>query len=257
MLLRVSLSGAITLAKPVESFYDGGVENDQSLTSTNLRLSGESHEPIKKLAGFKSFYTVPKDITNATGEFVKTCASPQIEQELETLWTSLRQEFGYKRKDKVHVSLEKGFGILVLTDFRFQISAEQDSSDPTRVVWRRSVDEIRDPPLLLAAPFNRAFVQTFDCIEAPFPEPQEVEEVIDRLESHSGKNLLLDYPMDCSRCRVTFVKLGIVVEITREAYQIKFHSPAFPMDLCEKIFAFQKAILTKTPDNLLAFGKLR
>lgn len=245
----------MALAKAPESFYDGAVENDQTLTSTNLRLSGESHEPIKKLVGFKSFHTVPKDITNSTREFVKTCATPQIEQELESLWTSLRQEFGYKRKDKVHVSLEKGSGILVLSDFRFQIIAEQYSVDPSRLVWRRSVDEIRDPRLLLAAPFNRAFVQTFDCIESSFPEPQEVEEVIDRLESLSGKNLLLDYPMDCSRCRVTFVKLGIVVEITREAYQIKFHSPAFPMDLCEKIFAFQKVILTATPENLLDFSK--
>jgi hypothetical protein len=232
------------------------VESNTSLPSANLRLSGQSQEPIKKLVGFKSFHTVPKDITNATREFVKTCAAAQIEQELEQLWTSLRQEFGYRRKDKRHVSLEKGSGLLALTDFRFQLTAEQDPNDPSCVVWRRAVDEIRDPGLLLAAPFNRTFAQTFDCIEAPFPEPQEVEQVIDRLEGLSGKNILLEYPLDCSRCLVTFVKLGIVIEITSDAYQIKFHSPASPQLLCEKIFAFQRAILTASPENLLVFAKL-
>ncbi len=231
------------------------MDSNQSLTSANLLLSGLTQEPIKKLVGFKSFHTVPKDITNATRDFVKTCAMTQMEQELELLWTSLRQEFGYKRKDKRHVSLEKGSGILVLTDFRFQLSADQDPEDPSRLVWRRAVDEISDPSLLLAAPFNRIFAQTFDCIEAPFPEPQELEEIIDRLEGLSGKNILLEYPMDCSRCLVTFAKLGIVIEITSDAYKIKFHGPASPLALCEKIFAFQKAILTATPDNLLDFAK--
>lgn len=239
----------------MESFYDGGVESQKPLPSANLLLSGQTQEPIKKLLGFKSFHTVPKDITNATRDFVKTCAMEQMEQELESLWTSLRQEFGYQRKDKRHVSLEKGSGILALTDFRFQLTADQDSSDPSRMVWRRAVDEIRDPNLLLTIPFNRAFAQTFDCIESNFPEPQEMEAIIDRLEGLNAKNILLEYPMDCSRCLVTFAKLGIVIEITGDAYKIKFHGPASPKSLCEKIFAFQKAILTATPDNLLVFAK--
>lgn len=231
------------------------MDHDSLQIVINLLLSGSKQAPIKKLTGFKSFHNVPTSITTSSREFVKTCATPQIEQELEELWTTCRQEFGYKRLDKISASVEGGIGTLVLKDFRFQLSVEQDPEDPSSVIWRRAVDEIKNPQILLELPFNRTFAQAFDSIEAPFPVPQDMEAIIDRLEGLEAQNIALEYPTDCSRCTVTLRDLGLVVEITSDSYRIKYHGHALPNDLCERIFAFQKAIMAAGPENLLFFAE--
>lgn len=216
-----------------------------------MKLSGLTKTPIKKLQGFKSFHSVPKDITNATRAFTKKCAVSEIEQELESVWTACRQEFGYKRKDRISASIEDGRGSLLLKDFTYSIVAEQDESDPTSILWQRIVDEIKNPHILLADPFNKAFGQSFESIEANFLKSQGVEEIIDGIEGLNVKNISLEYPIDCSVCTMSIRGLGVSIEITSDHYKIYMNGHTSPKILAEKILAFQRAILAPEPEQFL------
>ena len=194
---------------------------------------------------------MPKEVNNATKRFAKACATKDIQEELEQIWLLCREEFKYKRKDKIGPMIEAGSGTLTLPDFKFSVVADQDEENPDSVIWQLRVDEISDLGTVLSLPFNSVFSGKFDTLEAQFPEPQKVEEIIDRIEDLDSSDITVEYPADCSFCEVGIKALGISIHITNSAYRFKLPDCPSPRVLVEKIMEIQKSIQDFSPENPL------
>lgn len=220
-------------------------------TTINSRLSGTSSRAIKRLSDFKPSHNVPKEVNNATRRFAKACATKDIQLELEKIWSLCREEFQYKRKDKNGPVIEAGCGSIKFPDFKFTITAEQDEENPEFVVWKWQVDEIPNLAFLLSRPFNQVFTGIFDTLEAEFTEPQNIEEIIDRIEELDSKAITVDYPVDCSFCEIFIRSLGISIHLTNNSYRFKLPDCPNPQSLVEKIMEIQKSIHSFSPENPL------
>jgi hypothetical protein len=212
-----------------------------------ILLSAVSSRPIKKLADFKTTYTVPKEINSATKRFVHSCAVTDISIELEAVWNLCREEFKYKRKDKNGPLIEDGIGAISFPDFRFSVHVEQDPDDPRYVNWVRSVDDVKDLQLLLSPAFNKVFAKQFNRLEIALPDSPSIEDIIDRIEALESKEITVKYPSDCSSCEVFLKKAHLSIYFDAFICRITMPNCPAPRLLLEKIMEIQQ--LLRNPNS--------
>lgn len=234
------------------------VEEQKKMTTgkpPKARLVSFENKLVKQLDGFDHSHNVPKNSNSTTKRFVRRCATPNIESELEALWQECRRKFGYKRNDNLGQSVSDGMGTLLLPDFKFTIEVEQDEADPKYAIIRRCVDELVDPALLLDPRFNDIFAGKFDTIEADFPKEQSIENLIDTIEDLQSDKITFDYPSNCSYCSINIKSDDVSVTIYPTSYQFSSNKKLPPQELVAKIQAFQKAIIAITHEKpLLVFS---
>lgn len=221
---------------------------DKQQTS-QAQITATSGRPVKKLIGFKTTYSVPKEISSASKHFVKNCATADIENELEKIWAACREEFNYKRRDKLGPTIEDGHGTLTLPDFRYGIQVSQDEANPEYVVWHQTIDQIKDLSFALSDSFNRVFPKNFDSLEAHFPSPKNIEDLIDRVEDLNSKKISVTYPANCAYCEIFILDLAISILVTPNTFKINLKACPSPKALIQKILEVQHAIKEMSPQD--------
>jgi hypothetical protein len=217
-------------------------------------VSINSH-PIYRLAGFRQEFKNPKEINAATQRFVQTCALPDIQAEMESIWLLCREELKYKRKDKSGPIIEAGIGSIEVPGFTYTAHAQQDHKDPKLVTWHRSINNIKDINIVLGDPFNRIFSKKFDTLEEDFSSLQNMELIIDRVENLDSKLVSISYPSDCSFCEISIKTLGLSILITPSRSQIKLINSPSPKVLVESVLQIQQLMHDVIPENsLLTFS---
>ena len=139
----------------------------------SVRLVFEQTTPIKQLEGFQKHHRVPTACGPGDQRFVCELAEPQIDSDMQDVFSALRKSYGLKRKEISVDGPTDGGGVVTTPFFCYQIQAVQDEEEPSKVIWARSITEITEPARVFAGPFDEVFGRQFSCLLYTSPSPRD------------------------------------------------------------------------------------
>ncbi|MFT7463797.1 MAG: hypothetical protein ACI9EF_002144 [Pseudohongiellaceae bacterium] len=187
-------------------------ERGALIGATNaLMLRSTSRARLKTLRGFKAHFSVPKEASAYSNDFVKAAAAEDLESWGEELFAEIKRSFRYKRLD---VSVEYSLGAvgIITPDFAVTLTVAIDEEAPASYVLTTELSEFADPQTMNSTPFNDVFGESFKSLVMHFDGAVDVPALIDVIEAADVVGIELSYPSDCSVC--TLAMDGASADIT-------------------------------------------
>jgi|GEM_PF-6185478 len=190
----------------------------------DFELRSEERIAVRSLGRFKAgVHRIPKALDRRAEEWIAELAHDEVESDLARVHANLRAHLKYTRKqvEVVPSSTSDGFGSIRTPGFLYTISVALDPDDLTKAIFTRELSDIQNPDLLNDQGFAAIFDGVFNTIRLSFQKPIDVEELIDKAEA---KQVPVDYPHDCSRCRFKVSDRG-VISVTTAHFALAYPSP--------------------------------
>jgi hypothetical protein len=168
----------------------------------NVSLRSETRQRVKELAGFQKTHAVPDRVRPATERFVAAIARDDLQADLDAVYAAVREHLDYKRKDVTVTPATEGAGSLRTPAFDYRVTVALAGDDPSRVVWRREVTNLRHPDVLHRREFQRAFGNAFQVLSFEYAKPLDVAGLVDRFEEAPAAGLRVHCAADGSWCEV-------------------------------------------------------
>jgi hypothetical protein len=178
---------------------------------------------LKRLPGWKSSYSLPRDTGPSTRQFVKKVGSASVQETFDIYFAKIKTAFSFKRNDCV-VQAEEDSVISCITPlFTFSVELACDASVPSNYIQTISLSEIQDESVLFTEEFARLFDNEFQDVVLEPKSVLNIEHIIDVIEDISGGDITVSYPADASKCTV---RIGDgPMEIVFSAREIRFVFP--------------------------------
>lgn len=197
-----------------------------------LSFIGREGGAVKALDGFKKGrHTVPDAANAVTNGFLAKICAAELEAQAEALFKSVRSGLGYKRRD---VSLETGpaAATLVARDFTVEIAYALEPADPARYAVTQTLLHLRSGELAQTDEFAAIFAGMFSEISFTLKKGARVEAVVDAVEAlDSAHGLAVDYPADCSECRIAAKGVTAEIRFTGATLDMVFPGAGSPREL--------------------------
>jgi len=178
----------------------------------------ESTMKVKELSGFRKSFQIPTNNGPSARRFVAKLAVPEIRSDLDVLFTAVRDQFGYRRKDlDLHID-DDGFGYLKTPDFQYSITASQDAHDPASIAWRREVGGLVGSDFARSPGFLVVFGNVFEQIVLEFALPINVPKLIDQLEDRPPKGMRITSSGAGDSCEIALA--GLVGRVTIDRHSL-------------------------------------
>lgn len=219
-----------------------------------VALVGERIDRVRDLAGFRISHRIPDAVNDFTEAFVAGIAAAQIDADLETVYGKLRDQFRFKRADVTVSPPADGRGSIATPYFDYAVIVSLNSSDPSQVIWRRQISEIREPGRVLSDPFAAVFGSMFNTVEIAPPQPIDLGALIDRVENLESGQITLAYDKDATWCRVCVSGIDGEMEITARTLSLVQRNPRSPGHLLQSFLDFQTALIETCDIGMIAFG---
>ncbi len=188
-------------------------------------LVGKQYGLLKHLSGFdKSRHTVPKFANDRARVFLGKICRRELEEWAEALYSDLRVELEYKRKE-ISLACSDGTALIRSKDFEIQRQYSLCEDDlqtyqiSTELVFLGSFD------LAITDAFNATVGSLFDRMRCEFITALEVETIIDSIEARSDSQISVNYPSSFQYCDCRIHELDAVFRFTSQFLEIRF--PAF------------------------------
>jgi hypothetical protein len=201
-------------------------------------LHTETTAKVKSLSGFRRFHHVPEHVTPWARQFVAEVAAEEIKADVDAVYTAIRENLGYKRRD-VEAGVATGCGYVRTPDFDYQVSVALDEEDPTTVLWRREVVHIRTPEVVLGEGFQSVFGGSFDTLRFQFAGPFDVQAWVDRVEDEAPEGVKLRCASDCSLCEISAAGFPGTIRLRPDRVEIQGRRSLRSADLAEALLRFQ------------------
>jgi hypothetical protein len=215
---------------------------DGNAVFRRLSFVGEVLSRVKNLSGWKKSFSVP-DSANSRGQaYVAGIAAGDLKQDIDAVYDSLRQAFGFKRRELSVAGPADGTGTIVTPDFSYSISVSLNAADPTQIVWTRSVDGISEPRMVASETFARVFDGMFRTLQFALPGPIDVEDCIDAIEDAELGNVTVDYDREATYCELRFTEAAGAIRITANTLAIVEKGPAKIGALLSSLKAMQELV---------------
>lgn len=198
----------------------------------DISFIGRSGGAVKLLSGFKKgHHTVPDAANAVTNAYLGKICAAEMESQAEALFKNVRTGLGYKRRD---VSLELGPATAVLhaRDFTVEIAYALEPADPARYSVTQTLLHLRSGELAQTNDFAAIFAGMFSEISFTLKKGAPVEAVVDAIEALDGEHgLSVDYPADCSECRITAKGITAEIRFTGATLDLVFPGAGSPREL--------------------------
>jgi hypothetical protein len=201
-------------------------------------LRNETTMKVKSLSGYRKFHRLPDRVNAGSRKFVADLAAEDVKSDVDSTYTSVREQIGYKRRD-VEGSADRGTGFVRTPDFEYSVSVDLADDDPTTVTWRREVAGIRNPEVVLGKPFQQVFGEVFDTLVFEFTRPFDLEVWVDHIEDAMPPGVKLRTASDCSRCDVSVAGFAGVIRLYRDRVEIQGRKTPSSKGLVEAFLHFQ------------------
>jgi hypothetical protein len=216
-----------------------------------ISFIGRGGGAVRTLDGFKKgHHTVPDAANAVTNGFLAKICAGELEAQAEALFQSVRTGLGYKRRD---VSLELGAAVatLVARDFTVEIGYTLEPTDPARYAVTQTLLHLRSGDLAQTNEFAAIFAGMFSEISFALKKGAPVEAVVDAIEAlDSAHGLAVDYPADCSECRIAAKGVTAEIRFTGATLDMVFPGSGSPRELIAEFervraaFAVSKELAT-------------
>lgn len=222
----------------------------------SVTLLGQQSQSVRSLSGFnKKTHKVPDRVSDATASFVARIASEEIEQDIHRTFAALRSAFKFKRADLDVTNRGDGTATIITPYFNYSIAVELDREQTSKVVFRRTVDAIKEPAFIFSAAFAEVFANVFDTVELDMPSVVELDAVIDRIEELDDDRIRLDYDPDVTYCRLHVAGVAGIITVTPHTLAIVHTGPQPPQLLLQSLLAIQKLLDDQDNVPLLPFDE--
>ena len=218
-----------------------------------VSLSLEKTVSVRSLSGYAKHHKIPTARTAAAQIFVANIASSDIEDDLNAAFAKLRDAFGFGRKD-IKVKRGESGGSIITPFFDYDVTLSISADDPSEVIWRQQVANIRDPQQVLADEFDNVFKGIFDTLEFSSGKPVNIESLIDQIEALKGSGLTVSYDKDLQWCEILVSNLPATIRATPAAFSIVLHRPGSTKTLIQAFFEMQKLFTDHDSLKQLPFG---
>ncbi len=197
----------------------------------NLSLVGETNGLWKNLPGYQK----PSGLRTGPVSPPPRLGEAEIQRIGEALFAEIRPAMGYKRRD-LEFSRDGLTGVLAAKDFELSVAMASGGEDASSFVIRKTLSRVRDEEVFRHEGFNQVFRSMFHRLEFRPPSAIAVEDWIDRVEERDlEEEWSLEYPPDCSRCRMSLPKTDFDIEVTPETLAIHRMDPAPPSLFLEQL----------------------
>lgn len=190
------------------------------LAIADTKLIGRTVGHIKSLSGFrKGSHRVPDRHTSSTEAFVLTIGAAEVEELGKELHESLRNEFGYKRRE-LRYEYEDGIASITAPDFTVSVELKQSEDDPGSYVLEVEVGEIQNAAVVHTEAFVNVFNDHCDTVSISLDEPIDVGERIDQLENNPDLAQGLDYDADGGRFTLEIDDPPLTLSVTQDRIEV-------------------------------------
>jgi len=218
---------------------------------SEIRFVGRSLGAVKLLDGFKKgHHRVPDAANDATRGFLARICEPELQREAEALFQRIRGGLGYKRT-QISLSLSPAHAVLTAADFTLEIAYALHADDPANYSVTQTLLHLRSGDLAQTENFSAAFDGMFSEISFELKKGARIEAVIDAIESLDDLHgLSVDYPSDCSECRITVKNVSAEIRFTGATLDMVFPGSGSPRELIAEFervraaFAVSKELAT-------------
>ncbi len=201
-------------------------------------LRSETTSRIKTLSGYRKFHRLPDRVDARARKFVGELAAEDVKSDVDAMYAAIREVMGYKRRD-VEGSSDGSTGFVRTPDFEYSISIDLADADPSTVIWRREVGNIREPAVVLGKPFQQVFGPVFDTLAFEFTRPFDLETWVDRIEDEVPKGVKLRCASDCSTCDVMVAGFSGIDRLLRDRVEVQGQQTPGSKSLVEAFLHFQ------------------
>lgn len=206
-------------------------------------------ESIERLPGFhKQRHRLPDRITSQSQEFVGRLGASLVREDLDNVFTALKEAFHFKRTEMQSEEWQEGGGSILTPYFRYTSAVMQHTTEPGDAIWRRDISEISSIKQLVSGPFGAAFDGVFDTVEFLPHIPINLELLIDRIEEMNDSRVELDYDRQITCCRVAIRGNNCKIHVTKSELLIIHPQPTSTQTLVQSLLT--------VPDALVDFSKL-
>jgi hypothetical protein len=207
-------------------------------------LRSETTGKVKALSGYRKFHKLPDRVNASSQKFVADLAAEDVKADVDSYYAAVRETLNYKRRD-VEASYDRGSGFVRTPDFEYSVAVELAADDPTTVVWRREVGNIRNPDVVMGKAFQSAFGDLFDTLAFEFTQPFDLETWVDRVEEEMPAGVKVRCDSDCSSCDITVAGFTGVIRLRRDRVEIHGGKTPTSKGLVEAFLQFQDVFAGK------------
>lgn len=228
-------------------------ENVPASVIAYLRFVGRSGGAVKALGGFKKGrHTLPDAANATTNAFLGRLCETELTEQAEQVFQSVRAALGYKRKE-LALTTSGPQAVLSAKNFTFEIFYALESASPDRYTITQTLLDVKDGDLLHRDEFNAVFATMFSELSFTLKKGVSVEAVIDAVEGlDDDTTLRVDYPSDCSECRISVEGVEAQVRCTGSSVDMIFPGAGAPRELLAEFLAVRSAFqLSKTLSGLM------
>jgi hypothetical protein len=209
---------------------------------------------VKKLSGFiKGTHHIPQGVYPKAEGFVARIAQKDLERDLELVFERLRNQFNFQRKDLEKRGPAGGSGSIITPLFDYDVSVSQNPDDPSKVIFKYQIGNIREPARILSDQFYEVFGSKFDTVELSDGQHIDVKKIVDKIESLHDPQIKLAYDSDCTYCTLKLPEFDSTVRITEDALFIEQSRACPPKVLIGRFFEVQKSLIEKHQLKALPF----
>jgi hypothetical protein len=198
---------------------------------------------VKSLSGFKKGHAIPDRSNLSSQTFVASLAQQQVSEDLDLIFQQLKSAFKFKRADIRVTDQGDGTGSIITPYFNYSISVAIDDQNPAYVIWRRSVDSIKDSDQIFSDQFASVFQSVFDTVEFSIPAPVDLDAMIDSVEGLDDDRIAIEYDHDATHCNLTIEGVRGEIQVTKHSLLIVHPMPEAPSILLRSFLAIQTALL--------------
>ena len=218
-----------------------------------VTLLGEDMQTVRSLSGFRKFHTVPDHVSGATSSFVHKIADDELSKDLDKMYAALRKAFAFKLDDLDASDPEDGAGTIITPYFTYNVSVGLNPEDPSEVVWRREVTDIKEPEQVFSDAFASVFDDMFDTIEFSPPSAVDVRALIQRIQHLNDDRIEVEHDRGATWCDLTIDGQGGKIHVTKYTFQIVKDQPEPPRLLVQSFFDIQHALVDTHDIRLIPF----
>ncbi len=166
-----------------------------------IAFRAESTSPVKRLRGFAKGHSIPDRPSASADKFIGRIAADDIRADIERVFQSLRETYGFRRK-QIESSSDEGSGVIRTPCFVYSISVGIDPTNADAVLWRREVTSLRDPLVVHSPEFTAVFKMIFQSLVFEFESEIAVAELVDQIEEENRPGVTVLCGSDASWCDI-------------------------------------------------------
>lgn len=221
-------------------------------------LLAESIVSVKSFPGFIKGHSVPDRHDSRARLFINELASTDIQEDVERVRAALKREFRFTRLQLSVKNHGEGAATVTTPYFNYNVSVEQAPQDPGSVLWKRTVDAIKDPERILSSQFEAVFAKTFDTVELSLHDHLNLDQLIDTIEAIGSDEIEVQYDEDegITSCVVAIKGYNVSIHVTANSFSIVHPKLESPRLLLQSLFDIQLALTEKHHVLVIPFESL-